>query len=150
MTPLGLMFVLSGVAFHLVIAGIYVASKHERFDLMRKLGYIVLAMAVPVSITLADFWMAGRPLKTLLYLGAILVYLLLELVLDHILKIEFRKKPAIHIPYIIVFYIACFSFIGVSFSLSNVWGYAVSVSFWILLASLIYLMSGKKKVFPTS
>jgi hypothetical protein len=150
MNPIDLMFVLAGVIFHLVIAGIYVASKHERFDLVRKLGYVVIGLAAPVAITLVDYWMAGRPLKLLLYMTAILIYILLELVLDFVLKIEFRKKPAIHIPYIIVFYAACFSFIGASFSIDNTWGFIVSVSFWILLASLIYLMRGGKKSVPTN
>jgi|WetSurMetagenome_2_1015567.scaffolds.fasta_scaffold986375_1 hypothetical protein len=145
MTLIDYIVVLSGILFHLVIAGIYVASKNERFDLVRKLGYVVIALGVPVTITLFNYWAIGRPPKLLLYLAAIILYLLIELVLDFILKIEFRKKPAIHIPYIVVFYAACFGFIAIAFSISDFWGYAVSISFWILLGSLIYLLIGGKK-----
>jgi hypothetical protein len=150
MSIIDLLFVLTGVAFHLLIACIYVASRHERLDLVRRLGSVVIALAFPVSVMIVHSLLIGRPLKTLLYLAAILLYLGLEFVLDFILKIEFRKKPAIHIPYIVVFYVACFSFIGVSFSLDNSWGYIVSVSFWILLASLIYLLRGGKKTASTN
>jgi hypothetical protein len=150
MTIIDFMFVFSGVVFHLVIAGIYVASKRERLDLARKLGYIVIAMALPVFITLVSFWVAGRSLQTLLSLAAIILYISLEFVLDFILKIEFREKPAIHIPYIVVFYAACFSYIGVSFSIDRTWGYVVSASFWIVLATLIYLLRGGKKRIATN
>jgi hypothetical protein len=150
MPIIDLLFVITGVAFHLLIACIYVASKHERFDVVRRLGYVVIALALPVSIMFVNSLLVGRPLRTILYLIAILLYISLELVLDFILKIEFRKKPAIHIPYIVVFYGACFSFIGLSFSLDSTWGYVVSVSFWILLASLIYLMRGGKKAMPSN
>jgi hypothetical protein len=150
MSFIDLLFVLTGVLFHLLIACIYVASKHEQFDLVRRLGSVVIGLALPVCIMIVHSYMAGRPLRIMLYLAAILLYLSLEFVLDFILKIEFRKKPAIHVPYIIVFYSACFGFIAVSFSLESTWGYVVSVSFWILLASLIYLMRGTKKTVPTN
>ena len=145
-----LLFVLTGVLFHLLIACIYVASRHGRLDVVRKLGSVVIALALPVCIMFVHSLLADRPLRTMLYLAVILLYIGLEFALDFILKIEFRKKPAIHIPYIIVFYAACFGFIAVSFSLDSTWGYVVSVSFWILLASLIYLLRGGKKTVPTN
>jgi hypothetical protein len=145
-----LLFVLTGVLFHLLIACIYVASRHKRLDLVRRLGSVVIALALPVCVMFVHSLLAGRPLRTMLYLAAILLYIGLEFVLDFILKIEFRKKPAIHIPYIIVFYAACFGFIAVSFSLDSTWGYVVSISFWILLASLIYLLRGGMKTVPTN
>ena len=150
MAIIDLLFVLTGVMFHLLIACIYVASRHERFDLVRRLGSIAIALALPVCIMFVHSLLAGRSLRIMLCLSAILFYIGLEFVLDFILKVEFRKKPAIHIPYIVVFYAACFGFIGVSFSLDNTWGYVVSVSFWILLASLIYLLRGGKKIVPTN
>ena len=50
-----------------------------------------------------------------------------------------------HIPYLVLFYFASFGFIGISFSMDNTWGYVVSGSFWFVLASLVYLFTGKKK-----
>jgi hypothetical protein len=117
---------------------------------VRRLGFVVIGLALPVCIMFIHSFLAGRPLRTMLYLAAILLYIGLEFVLDYILKVEFRKKPAIHIPYIIVFYAACFGFIAVSFSLDDTWGYVVSVSFWLLLASLIYLLRGGKKRIPAN
>ena len=61
------------------------------------------------------------------------------------LKIEFRQKKVTHIPYIILEYIALFGLIGISFAIDRTWGFVVSIFFWMLLASLIYLYRGGKK-----
>lgn len=63
----------------------------------------------------------------------------MELLLDYILIIPFREMPAIHVPYIIVFYAADFSMIGVSFSKNRKMGFVVTLTFWILLGCLIYM-----------
>jgi len=68
-----------------------------------------------------------------------------ETLLDFILKYDFRKKPITHVPYIILEYITFFGFIGISFYIDVISGWIVSITFWAVLASLIYLYSGRKK-----
>jgi len=68
-----------------------------------------------------------------------------ELLLDYILQIDFRQRWISHVPYIILEYIALFGLIGISFSINATWGYLVSISFWAVLASLIYLYRGRGK-----
>jgi hypothetical protein len=63
----------------------------------------------------------------------------LEVLSDYILKIPFREILAIHIPYIIVFYAATFSMIGVSFHINRKMGFIVLTTFCILIGCLIYL-----------
>jgi hypothetical protein len=145
MSAYDLTFVLCAVIFNLLISGIYIASKHEAVRLRSLLGKVTIGLGVPLIVVLIAFVIEGRPTRTLVYCSLILLYLLVELLLDIILKIEFREKPILHIPYIILFYIASFGFIGISFSIDKNWGYAVSVSFWGVLASLIYLLNGNKK-----
>jgi len=60
--------------------------------------------------------------------------------LDFILRIPFREILAIHVPYIIVFYAALFSMISISFRKNKRLGYIVIVTFWILIACLIYYL----------
>jgi len=66
----------------------------------------------------------------------------LELLLDYILIIPFREILALHIPYIIVFYAADFSMIGVTFDKNKKMGFAVLVTFGILIGCLIYMYMG--------
>jgi hypothetical protein len=46
----------------------------------------------------------------------------------------------IHVPYIIVFYAALFSMIGVSFEKNKKMGYVVVVTFLILMVCLVYYL----------
>jgi hypothetical protein len=43
-------------------------------------------------------------------------------------------------------YIVLFSLVGIAFRMDRSWGYLVSATFWILLASLIYLFSDKIRI----
>lgn len=145
MSVFDLVFVLCAVIFHILIIGIYITSRYDRVKLRTTFGKITIGLGIPLLAVLASYALEGRPLRVLIYLAVILLYLIVELLLDFILKIEFREKPILHIPYIVLFYFACFSFIAISFTISNGWGYAVSVSFWGVLISLIFLLRGRKK-----
>ena len=81
----------------------------------------------------------------MIYYTVILVYMLVELLLDYVFKAPFREKKITHIPYIVLEYIALFGLIGISFDINRTWGYVVSVAFWILLGCLIYLYWGKNR-----
>jgi hypothetical protein len=144
-SPFDLAFVLSAVTFNLLITGIYISSKYEFVKARRNLGIGVILLGVPLTIIFVEYLIDGRPTKVLLYFISILVYIVLELFLDFTLKIDFRSKPILHIPYVVLFYIASLGFIAISFSIDNTWGYIVSVSFWCVLGSLAYLLRAKKK-----
>ena len=72
----------------------------------------------------------------------ILLYLLLELFLDYIFIIPFRDILALHIIYIVVFYAAEFSMIGVSFNKNKKMGFVLLVTFGVLIGCLIYMYVG--------
>ena len=145
MDAFDLVFVFTAIAFNLLIAGIFVAQKKERPNLVRIFGILWLSLALPLAVVFIHYLVVGRPLWVMAYFGFIFLYILVEVLLDYILKIEFRQKWTNHAPYIILEYIALFGLIGISFSVDRTWGFLVSFSFWILLASLIYLYWGRKK-----
>jgi len=70
----------------------------------------------------------------------ILFYLSLELLLDYVLRVPFREVLAIHVPYIIVFYAALFSMVGVSFEKNRKMGSVVMVTLLILMVCLTYYL----------
>jgi hypothetical protein len=143
--PYDLVFVLSAIVFNLLIAGVFIAQKKERPKLVRTFGILWLSLAIPLAVVFIHYLIVGRDLWIMIYFGFILLYIFVELLLDYILKIEFRQKKITHIPYIVLEYIALFGLIGISFAIDRTWGFLVSISFWILLASLIYLYRGRKK-----
>jgi hypothetical protein len=139
-----LVFVITALAFNLLIAALFIASKKMRLKLMKALGIAWLSLAIPLGLVFTHYLLVGREVRVLLCFGGVFVYMIVELLLDYVLKIEFRNRPSLHIPYILLEYVALFGLIGISFSIDRTWGYSVSISFWVLMASLIYLYWGKK------
>ena len=139
-----LIFVATALALNLLIAGISIATRHTSVRWVRRIGIAFICLALPFSIVFIEALITGQQTWIITFLGLTLVYILVELLFDFILKIEFRKMPILHIPYLILFYIVLFGLIGIAFSIGRIWGWLVSVSFWLLLASLIYMLMGRK------
>jgi hypothetical protein len=132
-------FLVLAVAFNLLIVGVLIATKRERLEFRRALGAAFVSMEIPFTLIFAHFLLEGRDLRTMISFGFVLLYIAAEFILDYVLKVEFRHKPITHIPYIVLEYIALFSLIGIAFSIDRVGGSIVSVTFWAVIGSLIYL-----------
>jgi hypothetical protein len=141
-----LLFALCGVLFNISIIGVYNAQRLGKEKLIRFFGIVFLSLTLPLAVVYFFYIRQGRETRLLVYFVFIFLYILIEWLLDFVFKIDFRSKPVLHIPYIILFYIALIAFIVITFSFSQVWGWVVSILFWILLGSLIwYLWSDRKK-----
>ena len=137
-------FFLSAVLFNLLIAGIFIAQKRKRSKLVRALGITWLLLVFPLAIVFVNYIQIGRESWIINCFGLIFLYMLVEFLLDYVLKFDFRKKLITHIPYIILEYIALFSLIFIAIDIHPTLGWIVSVCFWILMGSLIYLLRGSK------
>ena len=101
--------------------------------LVKKIGYILAALIIPLIITLISYIISQKELKYLIYIILILTYLILELLLDLVIKYDFRAKKSTHVPYILLEYAACFSYVFGSLSLDIIMGWITSFLFWMLL-----------------
>ena len=149
MDSFDLILVIAAVLFHLSIVGVYIAQKKGRDKLVQLFGTITLLLGVPLAAVFGHYIISGEPQWKLISFGFIFLYLLTELLLDFVFKIDFRKMLVPHILYILLFYIAIIGFIRMSFAVSTTWGYAVSVAFWILLGALIYNLTGQRRAKST-
>jgi hypothetical protein len=139
MTTIDFTFVLSAIAFNLLIAAIFIAQKLGREKLVRTFGILWLWLIVPLALAFVSYWQEGRETRILISFGLVFFYMLVELLLDYVLKVDFRSKAITHVPYIILEYIALFSLIVIAFDVHRGWGWAVTICFWILMGSLIFL-----------
>jgi hypothetical protein len=135
-----IIFVCSSIIFNISVSVLYIAAKLGNEVLVQVSGAIVLSLIIPFTITLLRYMKAKAEKKTIISHVFILFYLFLELLLDYILKIPFREILAIHVPYIIVFYAAMFSMIGVSFDKNRKMGFVVTITFFIVVGCLIYYL----------
>jgi hypothetical protein len=133
-----IIFICSSGVFNISVSGVYVVTKLGDMTLTQVFGGIAIFLIVPFTVTLLGYVRTKEKKKTLISNGIILFYLFLELMLDYILRIPFREILALHVPYIVVFYAALFSMIGVSLEKNKRFGYLVIVTFLILIGCLIY------------
>jgi len=135
-------FIFSAIIFNISVSLVYLSTKFDNMLLLQVSGSIVIVLIVPFSITLYGYLKKDAKRKIILPHIAILFYLFLELLLDYILNIPFRDILVVHIPYIIVFYAAEFSMVGVSFERNRKMGFVVLLTFFILIGCLVYLYIG--------
>lgn len=135
-----LIFICSSITFNISVSVLYIAIKLGDMVLVQVCGAIVLSLIIPFTITLLGYMKEKTEKRTIISHVLILFYLFLELLLDYILKIPFREILAIHVPYIIVFYAALFSMIGVSFGKNRKMGFVVTITFLILIGCLTYYL----------
>jgi len=144
--PNDILFVTNSVVFNLAVSGVYISSKIDAAAIdssipLKICGGIVVLLIIPFTVTLFGYVKTKAKNKIIISNILILFYILLELLLDYVLKIPFREILAIHIPYIIIFYAAAFSMIGVSRTISKKTGFLVVSTFLILIGCLIYNLS---------
>jgi len=135
-----IIFIYSSIIFNVSVSVLYIATKLGNMILMQVCGAIVLSLIIPFTITLLGYVKEKAKKRTIMSHVFILFYLFLELLLDLILRIPFREILVIHVPYIIVFYAAMFSMIGVSFDKNRKMGFVVTITFLILIGCLVYYL----------
>lgn len=142
-----IIFIVSSVIFNLAVSGVYIAAKIDavKIDssvLLKIFGNTTVLLIIPFTITLVGYIKIKAKKKIIISNIIILCYLFLEVMLDYVLKIPFREILALHVPYIIVFYAAAFSMIGVARTISKKMGLLVLSTFLVLIGCLIYMFLG--------
>lgn len=136
------LFVISAVYMNIAISIIYVSTKLDLTNIRQGTGFTFITLIIPFTLTFRGYMKKEAEQKIIISNMIILIYLLLELILDYVLKIPFREIPVIHIPYIIILYAAEFSSVQISFHISRKTGYVVTASFCVLIGCLVYLLTG--------
>jgi len=135
-------FIASAIVFNLIVSAVYISTKFENMEFVKILGYPFASLILPFGYTLYTFVKNMDERRVIISNTVIIVYLLFELLLDKILVIPFREILWLHVFYILVFYAAEFSLIGVSFNRDRKMGLVVLFTFMILIGCLVYLYVG--------
>lgn len=131
-------FVISAILFYLLIIGVFIAVKKKKEKLIKYFGCLTILLAIPLAIVFINYLLIGKELWIIIFMAIIFGYLLAELLLDFVFKIDFRADWKKHVPYIVLFYIVSFGFIGISISIDPILGWIVSFAFWAELGAVIY------------
>ncbi|MFX1275889.1 MAG: hypothetical protein ACFFBP_19765 [Promethearchaeota archaeon] len=138
-------FIISGFIFFITIIIVFLLVIKEKMKLVKIIGIILTALIFPLVLVLINYILIQKDIRFIIFILLILSYLIVELILDYILKYDFRSNTKTHVPYIILEYAACFSFVFGALSLNLVMGWVMSFLFWALLGILIYYIILKKR-----
>ena len=145
MNAFDILFTISAVLANLCVSAIYISDRHNSMNFIKKFGIAFLSLGLPMVAVLIGYIITGYDWWIYALLSYVIVFFIVQLLLDYVLKSQFREKPVQHVVYIIFFYIFQAGLIIIAFNINETCGYAVSISFWLLLGALIYLLIGKRK-----
>jgi hypothetical protein len=103
-------------------------------------GILVVAMAMPVVTAIIYNAAEKREWWTIVLPALLLAFLIAELLLDYIFKLEFRTTSLL-LPYLLLFYLGTMGMIGYSFLIGRPFGYATLCTYFINLIAAWYSYS---------
>ena len=138
MEKLNLLGALTAVAFMVSAILVFVFRLLGKPQVGHWIGYFELALAVPLVYLLIKAPAANRPSLYYIQIGAILLWLVIELLLDYIFKVDFRNIRWMVITYVILFFAGAGGLLGVASNAGGGWKIA-SVVLFLIMAVLTFV-----------
>ena len=130
LTPFALLLgAIIAVADNLLIITLLIARLANKPRLEHWLGIVLLTTALPLVYLIVDSLSSSPPLIYLVWLGLMILYLLIELMLDYVLKYPFRQVRWMAITYVMLLFGATGGMIGVASLAGRVWMLSAVVTF---------------------
>ena len=123
--------------FNLIMVAIFVSRPFELKRLETWLGLVSIALALPVGIAIVLNVMAGREWWAVVLPALLFGFLLVELLLDYILKIDFRHTRLLG-PYLLLFYAAQMGMVGYAFLVCEIYGFVTLITYFACLGATAY------------
>jgi len=87
---LELFFFLPGLINSVMLIAIFIIRK-RRLAFIKRFGWLYLLLSVPAVLGIFLVLQEHKPVQYSIFLGIFLLFLLMEWLLDHVLKINFRE-----------------------------------------------------------
>ncbi len=139
------LFLFIAILMNILVIAIFIVRKKGFEQLEHKIGYIVINCAIPLFIIMLNYILIRKELWIIIYIIIIISFLMIEMMLDYILKIEFRSNLKIAVPYVIIYYIAFWGLLAISFVINLIAGFIIFGVFVLNLISTIYAHKSDKK-----
>jgi hypothetical protein len=140
-----LLFVIALFA-NLILILIFLYRKKEDYILIKKIGYGLYVVGLLDIFAIIMVVIQGEDTRLIWFLGFYLAFLVIELLFDYILKIDFRTNWKLLTLYLIFYYMANYSLIMMNWLFSSTLGLIILILFIIqLLANILTHQTAKKK-----
>jgi hypothetical protein len=95
-------------------------------------GYFEFSLAIPLVYLLIQAPQLGRPALYYIQIGCMLLWLIVEALLDYILKIDFRNVRWMVISYVVLFFAGTGGLLGVAANAGRGWSIAAIILFLVM------------------
>ena len=111
---MNLLGALTAVAFLISAILVFTARLLGKPEYGHWIGYFEFLLAIPLVYLLVNSPRLGRPALYFIQIALVLAWLLVEVLLDYILKIDFRQVRWMVIAYVTLFFAASGGMVGVA------------------------------------
>lgn len=129
--------ILTANAVNLLLVGIFLSRPAGRRDVERIAGLASIALAIPLSFAAGWSASAARPWWTVVLPALLVAFLLVELVLDYVLKTDFRHTRLLG-PYLLMYYVSLMGMIGYAFLIEPMYGAITLATYFLNLGATAY------------
>ena len=126
------------IAFYLSAILVFAARLLGWPKLERPLGYFEFLLAIPLLYLLVTAPPLQRPALYYVQIGCLLAWLLVEALLDHVLKIDFRHVRWIVIGYVMLFFAGAGGMLGVAANAGREWS-ILAIMLFLVMAVLTFV-----------
>ncbi len=129
---------LVAVVFYASAIFVFIFRLLDRPQYGHWIGFIELLLALPLGYLLLTARQLERPVLYYVQIGLMLVWLLVELLLDYILKIDFRNVGWMVISYVVLFFAGTGGMLGVAANAGRGWT-ILAVILFLVMAALAFI-----------
>ena len=104
---------------------------------MNNVGVIWSAFIIVLSIVVILNLRDRREWWTIVLPSLVITFLIIEIILDYILQIDFRNTRLLG-PYLLLYYMALFGMIGYSFKIGKKYGFVTLITYFINQIATFY------------
>lgn len=135
---LNLIGAITAIAFYISAIAVFVFRIAKKPKAEFWIGILEFGLGLPFIYLLLRAPEFQRPVLYYIQIGCMLVWLIVELFLDYILKIDFRKTQWMVISYVVLFFAGTGGLLGVSSYAGSLWGIA-SIILFLIMAVLTFV-----------
>jgi len=120
--------------YMLLIIAVFITRISGQLEIGRWIGLVSTAALIPLTYLLMAGLKTDRRGIYFAWLGLMILFVLFELVIDHILRVDFRSQQWSVIAYVMFFFAATGGMIGVASQAGKTWAVLTTIIFLIMAA----------------
>jgi hypothetical protein len=123
-----------GIIINLTFSVIFFLTKKQKLHLVRPIGIILFSITLPGTVILLILMIIeGVRIGFIVFGVFILLFLIIEILYDYVLKLEFRSDKKLLVPYLILYYAMNYALIALNWSVNLAFGIIVLILFIVQL-----------------